>query len=283
MIELGANRYGKSAIRLVKVVRGPDSHRVRDLTVDISLQGSFEAAHVQGDNSLVVATDTMKNTTYALAKDHLNGPTERFARALAEHFLEFEQVESATVATREHSWHPINLPSGVAPDAFLRDTSYTRLALADARRQETTIQAGIEDLTLLKTTGSAFVGFPRDRYTTLPEATDRLMATKVSAQWRYGSGRSEIHYDALFEAARRSLLEIFAEHESASVQASAWIIGRAILERHAEIDEITMTLPNLHHWPVDLSPFGLVNDAEIFVATTEPHGLIEATVRRSSG
>jgi urate oxidase len=283
VIELGPNRYGKSAIRLVKVSRGPEGHRVRDLTVAVSLEGSFEAAHVGGDNSLVVATDTMKNTTYALAKDHLGGPVEHFARALAEHFIGFEQVESATVTAREHAWQPVQLPSGPARDAFVRDPSFMRLAIAEARHAETTIAAGIEDVTVMKTTKSAFVGFPRDRFTTLPEAADRLMATRVTARWRYRPGDYSIDYDALFDGVRRSLLEVFAEHESASVQASVWIMGRAILERHADVDEITMTLPNLHHWQVDLSPFGLANEGEIFVATTEPHGLIEATVRRSSG
>ena len=280
MIELGPNRYGKSAIRLVKVIRGPDRHQVRDLTVAVSLEGSFEAAHIEGDNSLVVATDTMKNTTYALAKDHLDGPVERFAGTLAEHFLGFEQVDFATVTAREHAWQPIPVPSGAARDAFMRDASFTRFAEAEARRGETRVRAGLEDLTVLKTTKSTFVGFPRDRFTTLPEAADRLMATKVSATWAYTPGRPALDYDALFDGVRRSLLEVFAEHESPSVQASAWIMGRAILERHADVDEITMRLPNLHHWQVDLSPYGLGNDGEIFVATTEPHGLIEATVRR---
>ena len=123
---------------------------------------------------------------------------------------------------------------------------------------------------MLKTTKSAFVGFPRDRFTTLPEAADRLMATKVSATWAYTPGRPALDYDALFDGVRRSLLEVFAEHESPSVQASAWIMGRAILERHADVDEITMRLPNLHHWTVDLARFGLENPGEVFIATTEP-------------
>jgi urate oxidase len=282
VIELGENRYGKSSIRLVKVDRAHVGHRVRDLTVAVSLEGTFEAAHVQGDNALVIATDTMKNTTYALAKDHLNGPVEEFAGALAEHFLEFEQVECATVTAHEHAWQPIPVPSGPAPDAFVRDTSYTRLATVEARREGATTRGGLEDLTLLKTTRSAFAGFPRDRFTTLPETNDRLMATRISARWRYARAGSAMDFDGMFESVRRTLLEVFAQHESASVQASAWIIGRAILERHPAIDEVSMTLPNLHHWQVDLSPFGIANDAEIFVATAEPHGLIEATVRRGT-
>jgi urate oxidase len=278
VIELGPNRYGKSAIRVVRVVRGPDRHIVRDLTVAVGLEGDFTAAHLDGDNALVVATDTMKNTTYAFAKEHLDGSIEAFGRVLAEHFLESPQVAVATVSIAEHGWTPIETPGGPSPDAFVRVGSPTRTAVVAARRGGTAIEAGLEDLTLMKTTRSAFVGFPRDVYTTLPEADDRIMASKVSASWRYGA--AVVDFDAAFGGVHRTILEVFAEHHSPSVQASIWIIARAILERHAELDEIRMRMPNLHHWLVDLAPFGLANDKEIYVATAEPYGLIEATVRR---
>jgi urate oxidase len=282
VIELGENRYGKSAIRLVRVVRGPDRHAVRDLTVSIALEGSFEDAHVAGDNADVVATDTMKNTVYAFAKDRLDDSIEAFGRSLAEHFGGFEQVRRSTVSIREHRWGPIESggaeAGGVESSAFVRDPTLTRLAVVSAEGGAVSVEAGIEDLTVMKTAGSAFVGFPRDRYTTLPEASDRIMATQISARWLYAD--PDLDHDALFGAVRRTLLEAFAAHESPSVQASIWIMGHSILGAHPEVTEIRMTLPNLHHWLVDLSPFGLTNDGEIFVATREPYGLIEATVRR---
>ena len=280
MIELGDNRYGKQAIRLVRVVRGAEGHLVRDLTVGITLAGAFEAAYVEGDNSDVVATDTMKNTVYAFARDRFDGSIEAFGRTLAEHFAGFPQVERATVALREHRWERLTVGGGApARDAFARDGSWTRVASVVATGSGVTVEAGIEDLAVMKTTRSSFTGFPRDAYTTLPEASDRLMATQVSAHWRYAS--PDIDHDAVFEGVRATFLEVFAEHESPSVQASIWIIGRAILERHPEVVEVSMALPNLHHWLVDLAPFGLDNPGLVFVATREPHGLIEATVRRS--
>ena len=281
MIELGANRYGKAQIRLVRVVRGPGAHRLRDLTVAIALEGDFTAAHVDGDNELVVATDTMKNTAYAFAKEHLDGSLEAYGRALADHFLEFEQVDRASVSIREHGWSPIATPNGPAPDAFVRAGSGTRVATVVAALDGTTIEAGVEDLVVMKTARSAFSGFPRDEYTTLRETDDRIMATKVTAIWRYGS--SDLASDALHAAVQATLLEVFADHDSPSVQTSIWLMARAILERHEEVAEVRMALPNLHHWLADLSPFGLANDNEIFIATTEPHGLIEATVRRGEG
>ena len=281
MIELGANRYGKAQIRLVRVVRGPGAHRLRDLTVAIALEGDFTAAHVDGDNELVVATDTMKNTAYAFAKEHLDGSLETYGRALADHFLEFEQVDRASVSIREHGWSPIATPNGPAPDAFVRAGSGTRVATVVAALGGTTIEAGVEDLVVMKTARSAFSGFPRDQYTTLRDTDDRIMATKVTAIWRYGS--PDLASDELHAAVQATLLEVFADHDSPSVQTSIWLMARAILERHEEVAEVRMALPNLHHWLVDLSPFGLENDNEIFIATTEPHGLIEATVRRGEG
>ena len=285
MIELGANRYGKSQIRLVKVTRGAERHTLRDLTVAIALEGDFEAAHTVGDNAKVVATDTMKNTTYALAKDGLTGSIEAFGRQLAAYFFDFEQVGRATVTIREHGWRPVDTPDGPAPDAFVRTGEMTRTARVVAEADVIAVEAGIEDLVVMKTTKSAFEGFPRDRYTTLPEASDRLMATKVSATWAYSAAVSNdagFDFDRAFEAVRSTLLESFATHFSPSVQNSVWVMGSAILEAVPEVDWVHMALPNLHHWLVDLSPFEMTNDRELYVATTEPHGLIEATVRRRS-
>jgi urate oxidase len=279
VIELGANRYGKSAIRLVKVVRDGPRHAVRDLTVGIALEGDFTAAHVDGDNTNVVATDTMKNTVYAFAREHLTGSIERFGHVLARHFAGFDQVDRATVSIDEHRWVRMPIHDGAADDAFLRSGDFTRTAVLTASAAGDTIEAGIRDLVAMKTARSAFSGFPRDAFTTLADTEDRLMATKVTASWRYAT-RPPLDFDAAFDAIGATLLDAFAQHHSPSVQASVWIVGRAILEAHPEVEEVRMTLPNLHHWLVDLSPFGQENRGEVFVATTEPHGVIEATVRR---
>ena len=279
MIELSANRYGKAAIRLVRVGRDTSPHALRDLTVTIALEGDFAAAHTDGDNSLVVATDTMKNTAYVFAATHLTGSLERYGAALAGHFLELDQVDRAIVNVREHAWHPIDVGGAPARDAFVRGGEGTRVTTVAAGRDEVVVEAGIEDLVVMKTTRSAFSGFPRDRYTTLAETDDRLMATKVTAIWRYGA--PDIDFDATWAAVRTTLLEVFADHDSPSVQTSIWIMAKAMLERHEELDEVRMVLPNLHHWTVDLAQFGIDKDRQVYVSTTEPHGLIEATVRRA--
>jgi urate oxidase len=279
VIELASNRYGKAAIRIVRVGRDATPHRLRDITVAVALEGDFAAAHTDGDNSLVVATDTMKNTAYAFAADYLTGPIEAYATALAGHFLQYDQVDRAIVNVREHAWRPIDADGVKAEGAFLRSSEGTRVATVAVGRDETVVEAGIEDLIVMKTTRSAFSGFPRNRFTTLADTEDRLMATKLTAIWAYGA--PEFDFDAVWSAVRATLLEVFADHDSESVQHSIWIMGKAMLERHEELDEIRMTLPNLHHWTVDLEQFGIDNDRLVYVSTTEPQGLIEATIRRS--
>jgi urate oxidase len=282
--ELGDNRYGKSRIRLVTVRRGPDRHHVRDLTVAVTLEGDFDAAHVRGDNANLVATDTMKNTVYAFARDRLTGAPESFGLELARHFAGHPAVDRAIVDIAEHGWTRVAITHGDAADAFVRAGDLTRIArVAVAKAASPEVEAGLDDLTVMKTTKSAFKGFDRDRYTTLPEVDDRLMATKVRATWGYRgelAGSGALDFDAAWHRAHTTLLETFAEHFSRSVQESIWIMGTAMLDADPAIEWVRMVLPNLHHWKVDLAPFGLDNPGEVFVSTTEPHGLIDATVRR---
>ena len=279
MIELSANRYGKAAIRIVRVGRETTPHRLRDITVAVALEGDFLAAHTDGDNAHVVATDTMKNTAYVYAAEHLTGSIEAYGTALAAHFLDFEQVERSIVNVREHAWRSIPVDGQPSEGAFVRSAEGTRIATVAVGRDRTVVEAGIEDLIVMKTTRSAFSGFPRDQFTTLAETDDRLMATKLTAIWTYGS--PDLDFDGVWSAVHTTLLEVFADHDSASVQESIWIMGKAMLERHEELDEVRMVLPNLHHWTYDIEQFGVQNDRLVYIATTEPHGLIEATVRRS--
>jgi urate oxidase len=215
MTALGSNRYGKSAIRLVRVIRDGDRHTVRDLTVAIALEGDFEAAHVDGDNSAVVATDTMKNTVYAFAREHLTGSVEQFALVLARHFAEFEQVSRAIVSADEHRWVRLPTEDGPAPDAFLRSGDYLRTAEVAVAADGESVVSGVRDLIVMKTTGSAFRGFPRDAYTTLADTDDRLMASRITAAWRYAGG-GPADFDATFDAVGATMLDAFAMHQSPS-------------------------------------------------------------------
>jgi urate oxidase len=271
-VPLGANSYGKSEVRLVKVDRGDERHELRDLTVDVTLEGDFEAVHTEGDNTGLVATDTMRNVVYAFAAERPLDSLPAFGVALVEHFLDQPRVERATVRIREHPWE--RLP---APHAFQRGAGGTRVQEVSGGPEGVLHSGGLEDLLVLRTAGSAFAGFDRDRFTTLPETDDRILATVVAARWDY----RDLPVEESWASTRDTLLDAFADHHSPSVQFTLYRMGEAVLERHADVERIHLTLPNRHHLPFDVSRFGVEDRGQVFHATTEPYGLIEATVERS--
>ncbi|WP_437718922.1 factor-independent urate hydroxylase [Sorangium sp. So ce448] len=279
-ISLVRNAYGKSRVRLVKVRRAGARHELTDVQVDVQLEGEFDDAYTKGDNSKVLPTDTMKNTVYALAKGHPVEPIEDFGVLLAEHFLGKPHTLRARVAIAENVWSRIDAGGAPHPHAFLRAAGERRTAEISAAPGGVEITSGVADLLVLKTTGSAFSGFPRDEYTTLKETGDRILSTLMVARWRT-AGRDPAP-TATWERARRALLETFAERHSLSVQHTIHDLGEAVLAACPAIDEVSLSLPNKHCLLVDLAPFGHTNDNEIFVPVDEPHGLIEATMRRGS-
>jgi urate oxidase len=276
---LAWNGYGKASVRLVKVDRGAARHQLYDLTVAVQLQGSFGPTHTTGDNSQVLPTDTMKNTVYALARQGAVDPPEEFGERLARHFLDAcPAARRAVLEIAVNRWDRAGVDEAVRDHTFARGPVERRLATVTMDQGGIEVEAGLEGLGLLKTTGSGFAGFLRDGYTTLEETDDRILATDVEARWRY-TGPLRDYTDA-WNAVRASLLEAFARHQSASVQHTLYAMGEAALARRGEIGEIRLVLPNRHHFLVDLAPFGLDNPNEIFVATREPYGRIEALIAR---
>jgi urate oxidase len=272
-VTLAENGYGKQAVRLVTVRRRPDRHELKDVTVAIRFEGDFASAYTDGDNHGVFPTDTMKNTVYALAAEHPFEDVEDFGLVLTDHFLASSpRAARVRIDLAEHLWEPI----AAGAHAFRQAGGERRIAEVTRGREGTEVVAGIEDLVVMKTAKSAFEGFPRDRYTTLPETADRILATAVRATWRYS--RPGVAF-GLWHQVRRVLLETFAEHDSRSVQHTLYAMGEAVLET-LDVEEIHLSMPNRHHIPVDLRPFGMDNRNEVFVATAEPYGLIEGTVRR---
>ena len=277
---LGANRYGKSDIRVVKLVRHPDRHDLKDLTVAVAFEGAFDAVHTAGDNSPVLPTDTMKNTVYALAKQHSLEHIEAFGLALGAHFLEENpHVARVVVEIRERMWERLEVGTQPAPSTFLGSCSETRTASVDYSRERVSMRSGLDDLLLLKSSGSAFSGFLRDRYTTLADTEDRILATALTASWLYRESGG--NFTRLWGEVRQALLDSFSAHDSRSVQHTMYAMGEAVLQLCREVEEIRLTMPNKHHLPVDLSRFGLENENDLFVATEAPYGLIEATVTRN--
>ena len=277
------NRYGKARVRLVKVVRPPagqpsaQPHHLVDLTIDIQLEGAFEPVYA-GDNRRCIATDTMKNTVYALARRDTFEHAETFALILADHFVTQDAVRRVRITTSEQPWVRLSTDGRPHPHAFAQSGLERRTVVVLRDQDGAVVTSGLADLVLLKTTDSAFAGFRRDELTTLRETEDRILATSITASWTYRRGTRDY---GIRERIRTALIEAFASHHSRSVQHTLAAMGDAALNATDKIDEITLRLPNRHHVLADLEPFGLDNPNQIFVPTPEPYGLIEATIRRS--
>lgn len=279
-VEMEHTGYGKQEIRLVRVERGGEHHELRDLTVNVALEGAFGVSYEKGDNSALLATDTMRNTVYALAKEHLTKDIESFGVALVGHFLESgPTVEHALVRITEHPWGRIEVSGRGHAHSFVREAG-KRVAVVNGGAGSVRVEAGLEDLTVLKTTDSGWEGFLRDEYTTLPETNDRILATAISASWSYGDS-VDLDFDGLWGGVKERILQTFTDHYSPSVQNTLYRMGGAVLEEFPEVEEIYFSLPNKHHLLFDLSAFGMENENEIFHATSEPYGLIEGTVKRT--
>ena len=268
-------------MRLTKVTRHDDRHDLSEISVDVELTGDFDASYTDGDNRLIVATDSIRNTVYVLARSHPLGSLEAFGMHLGRHFVDgYPQVASATIQLTQSPWERIQVGSAPHPRAFIGGGAERRVCTVTTSREEARVHAGLEDLLVLKTTDSEFLGFARDRFTTLPDTTDRILATSVSARWSYGRGRVEPDWNAAYGAIRQAMLEVFATHHSLSVQQTLYFMGEAALAACPQIDEVTLHLPNRHRLLVNLAPFGLDNPNVIFTPTEEPFGMISGTLRR---
>jgi urate oxidase len=268
---LGANQYGKAEVHMVTVTRDGARHALRDLTVGIALSGDLAEVHLTGDNAHVIPTDTQKNTIYAFAKEEPVGAVEDFALRLGRHFVaSFPAITRARVHIVEAGWERLD------DHNFRLAGDEARVATVVCEADAAWVVSGLQDLVVLKSAGSEFEGFIRDRYTSLAETRDRILATAVTARWRHAAAEGD--WDTSFAATRELLLETFATTHSRSLQQSLYAMADAMLTGRPELAEVRMSLPNRHHFVVDLSSFGLENDNEVFHADDRPYGLIEACV-----
>ena len=281
MIELAENRYGKSRVRLMKVTRHPHGHDLHEWTVQILLKGDFDSAHLDGDNSKILPTDTMKNTVYSIARTSTATSMEAYAKELADFLLSCNpQVSSAAIRIESTLWRRLTVDGKPHSTTFMRGSN--ELQTTHVERTQTgefQIHSGLDNLVLLKTANSGFEGYIKDSLTTLKETSDRLFGTAMRAEWHYTT--SDLDHEAVRTTIREAMLRTFAEHDSKSVQQTLYAMAEAALNATPEIDDIEITMPNKHCLLVDLSRFNQDNPNEIFVPTDEPHGYIEARVRRT--
>lgn len=279
MAKLIGHRYGKAKVRVMKILREAEWHTLKDVEVAVLLRGDFASSYTSGDNTKVVATDTMKNTINVLAKQHLAHEIERFALIAGEHFLQrYPQVETAELEITERAWKRMEVEGKPHSHSFEADGDARMFTRAVCRRGAKTIESGIRDLLILKSTGSGFENYPRDEFTTLPETSDRILATSFSATWTFKNQPDDFAKanGAILDAMRK----VFAKNYSPSAQTTLFQMGETALEVCPEISKLELAMPNKHCLLINLTPFGLENNNEVFVPTDEPHGQIEATIVR---
>ncbi|MDT3442058.1 MULTISPECIES: factor-independent urate hydroxylase [unclassified Pseudofrankia] len=277
-IVLGPNQFGKAEVRLVHVDRSTPVHRITDLNVSSALRGDFADAHLTGDNAHILTTDAQKNTAYAFAREGV-GEIEEFALRLGRHFTgSFDWVTGARVEIEQYGWDRIQVDGAGHDHAFSRAGSERRTTVVTVDGDDAYVVSGLAGLVVLKSTGSEFWGFAQDRYTTLAETDDRILATEVTAHWRLIG--VEHDYGKLFASIRTILLETFASVHSLALQQTLYKMGEEVLTAYPEVAEIRMSMPNKHHFLVDLAPYGLDNPNTVFYAADRPYGKIEGTVLR---
>jgi len=289
---LGQNQYGKAENRVVKITRDGDTHHIKDLNVSVALSGEMDDVHYSGSNAHVLPTDTTKNTVFAFAKEHGIESAEQFGIHLARHFVTTQEpIKTARIRIEEYAWERIAtsdansrfIGSDEVKHSFVRKNQEIRTAQITFDGEKWQVVSGLKDLTVMNSTNSEFWGYVKDKYTTLKEAYDRILATDVSARWRYNWTSDEQrmpNWEKSYEQARKHMLHAFAETYSLSLQQTLYQMGSRIINNRSEIDEIRFSLPNNHHFLVDLEPFGLKNDNEVYFAADRPYGLIEGTVLR---
>lgn len=292
-ISLGANQYGKAENRVVRIYRDTDRHEICDLNVSTALRGEFGAAHTAGDQADVLPTDTQKNTAFAYAKENGVTSPEDYAIALGTHFLDAApKADSAQIRVEKYAWDRIPVGGSGHDHAFVRRGGAVRSTVVTVSGrgsdQQIWVVSGLQDLVLLKSTGSEFKGFLTDPYTTLQETEDRVLATSLAAHWRYeGAGPdrngvdwNSVDWNGAYDNIQASLLDTFATTYSRALQETLYLMGEQVLKTHQDVAEIKFSAPNRHHFLVDLAPFGLENNGEVFIAADRPYGLIEAALAR---
>ncbi|KFZ05768.1 hypothetical protein V501_08043 [Pseudogymnoascus sp. VKM F-4519 (FW-2642)] len=288
-------RYGKDNVRVYKVHRDEKSgvQTVTEMTVCALLEGDIEPSYTVADNSVVVATDSIKNTIYIKAKENPVTPPELYASILASHFVDtYTHIHAAHVKVIVHRWTRMTLDGKPHPHSFFRDGNETRNVEVTAREGKgIEVRSSISGLLVLKSTGSQFHGFVRDEYTTLPEVWDRILSTEIDSTWKWNnfeslrSVRASVpKFDKAWAAAREITMKLFAEENSPSVQNTMYKMCEHILKAVPDVDTVEYSLPNKHYFEIDLSFHkGIKNtgaDTTVYAPQSGPNGLIKCTVGR---
>jgi urate oxidase len=264
-------------------------------SIDVQVMGeAFTAAYTEGDNSNVVATDTMKNFIHRESLAFDGATLEGWLFLLGSRFLEtYPQMERLRVSAEELRFDAAPVPAGgggFEPSGVLfhrrhDDRGVCSLEVGRAADESVVlggVRSGRVELDLLKVTGSAFAAFARDEYTTLPERPDRLLFTNVDVAWRYADPMVAIEPDASRYVASEQVADlaavVFHQFVSLSIQHLVHEIGQRMFLRYPELVEISFEAENR---TFDLAEASTADEkVKVYTDPRPPFGRIGLTMYR---
>ncbi|KAL9714546.1 hypothetical protein Ac2012v2_002860 [Leucoagaricus gongylophorus] len=299
MSTLSSATYGKTKVGVFRVVREQERrHVVVEYNVTVLLEGEIGTSFTNADNGVVVATDSIKNIIYYLAKiSPLVLSIEQFGIHLGLFFVwKYSHITKASVSIEQLRWKRMEVVDEDEKNkkrehgyAFWRDGEEKRnvdvVVVDDATsgRLVASVSAGLSGLLVLKSTGSRFEGFVNDEFTTLIPVHDRIFSTSIDLTYTFKP--FTVHHKMSWEGipipvreeeeeeeeeggvwdehvasrVRKTTMEVFAMDDSASVQATLYQMGQRVIAENRGIQDVQYTLPNQHYIPVDMRYVGLDN------------------------
>jgi urate oxidase/2-oxo-4-hydroxy-4-carboxy-5-ureidoimidazoline decarboxylase len=259
-----AHSYGKDAVSVYRT----DGERLFACEVRMMLRGdAFETSYTEGDNSLVVATDSMKNFVHRTALEHAGGGLEDFLAEIGRRFVDrYGHVRTVELRARETVFAP---RAGTVFQRLYDDCAVAEATFSDDGTHVE--RSGREGLHLVKLTGSAFAGFLRDEFTTLPETHDRPLFVHLDTGWH----NADYARRADGEGVRDTLVATFAEFASESIQHLVHEMGARVLERFPEIDSVAFAAEN-RLWDTAEQDAG----ATVYTDARPPFGVITLSLDR---
>jgi urate oxidase len=264
MAKAVAHSYGKDAVSVYRIA----GDNLFSCEVRVIVRGTvFEASYTEGDNSMIVATDSMKNFVHMMGLEYQGDTLEDFVQLVGSRLLaRYDHIEGVQVSAKQVAFERVR------GNAMRR--TYDAYAVAELDLDRTGVvsaRSGWNGLHLIRLAGSSFAGFVRDEYTTLPETQDRPLFVHINLGWT----NADLTKCAPCQDVRDVAVSAFCDISSASIQELVYQIGVQLLERFPEIATVDFYAEN-RLW--DAAQTG--DDAAVYTDARPPFGVITLTLER---
>jgi urate oxidase len=263
---------------MLRIVRRGDRHDPRDLTVAVRIEGDFDDAFTGGAADARIPAETVTNVAHAAARDHAGGEIEAYGLALCDRLLATNaRASRIRVEIAEQPWSRLEVGGKAQGQAFLAGPPERRTAAVTSNGQQHAVVSGIEQLTIMRSSG-----FAPPRRTQDPGGADDglspLLVATLAARWTYTSG--DVAFGPYRQGIRTAIIETFACKEHRSLPQTLHAIADVVLASCQEIADVTLSVQERPYRPVDLFAAGIENPDDLFVVREEPLAVLDVTVER---